>query len=142
MAAQAIRRADPVGRGAIFMLESLPVMLCTGSILGFLSGLGVGGGSLLMLWLTLVLGMEHSIARTINLLFFIPSAVIASLFRWRQGTLNIKKVLPAIIGGCVSAACFSLISKQIDVTLLKKLFGILLLITGLRELFYRPRKAK
>ena len=108
------------------MLESLPIMIIIGSFLGFLSGLGVGGGSLLMLWLTLVLDMEHSIARSINLLFFIPSAIIASIFRWRQGSLDIKKVLPAIIGGCISAACFSLLSRQLDITVLKKLFGILL----------------
>lgn len=121
------------------MLESIPVMILIGSILGFLSGLGVGGGSLLMLWLTLVLGMDHSIARSINLLFFIPSAVITSIFRWKQGSLNIKKVLPAIVAGCVSAACFSLLSKQLDISLLKKLFGFLLLLTGLRELFYKPK---
>lgn len=142
MATQAVRCSDPLGWGAVSMLESLPVMIIIGSVLGFLSGLGVGGGSLLMLWLTLVLGMEHSIARSINLLFFMPSAVIASLFRWKQGTLDIRKVLPAIIGGCISAACLSLVSKQIDISLLKKLFGLLLLLTGLRELFYRPRNAK
>lgn len=122
------------------MLESLPVMVIVGMLLGFLSGLGVGGGSLLMLWLTLVLQMEHSTARSINLLFFIPSALIASLFRKKQGSLNIKKILPAIIAGCVSAAVFSFISKVIDVSLLKKLFGGLLLFTGLRELFYKPAK--
>ena len=124
------------------MLESLPVMIVIGSVLGFLSGLGVGGGSLLMLWLTLVLEMPHNAARTINLLFFIPSAIIASLFRWKQGTLNFKKILPAVLCGCIAAAVFSIISKQIDITLLKKLFGILLLLTGFRELFYRPRNAK
>lgn len=124
------------------MLESLPVMLLVGSFLGFLSGLGVGGGSLLILWLTLVLEMPHNAARNINLLFFIPSAIIASLFRWKQGTLNIKKILPAIIGGCMSAAIFSLVSGLVDISILKKLFGALLLLTGLRELFYRPRKAR
>lgn len=129
-----------MGRGAIFMLDSLPVMILIGSVLGFLSGLGVGGGSLLMLWLTLVLEMEHSAARSINLLFFIPSALIASFFRWRQGALDIKKVLPAIIAGCVSAGCFSLLSKQLDISLLKKLFGVLLLLTGIRELFYKPKR--
>lgn len=122
------------------MLDSTPVALIVGTVLGFLSGIGVGGGSLLILWLTLVLGMEHSTARIINLLFFIPSALIASLFRWKQGRLELKKVLPAIIGGCVSAAVFSLLGKHLDVTLLKKLFGILLLATGIRELFYKPKK--
>ena len=124
------------------MLESIPVIVVVGSLLGFLSGLGVGGGTLLMLWLTLILGMEHSIARTINLLFFIPSALIASFFRWKQGKLDLRKVLPAILGGCLSAACFSLLSRRIDIALLKKFFGVLLLLTGFRELFYRPRKAR
>ena len=124
------------------MLDSIPVTIIIGSILGLLSGLGVGGGSLLMLWLTLVLGMEHNVARSINLLFFIPSAVIASFFRWKQGKLDFKKVLPAIICGCISAAIFSILSKKIDISLLKKTFGILLLLTGIRELLYRPRNAR
>lgn len=124
------------------MLEQLPFILIIGCALGFLSGLGVGGGSLLMLWLTLVVNMEHSVARSINLLFFIPSAVIASFFRWKQGTLDVKKILPAIIAGCISAACFAMISRQVDIAIIKKLFGILLLLTGIRELLYRPQKAK
>lgn len=124
------------------MLDSLPVALLAGIILGFLSGVGVGGGSLLMLWLTLVLGIEHRDARIINLLFFIPTAVISSVFRWKQKALDIKKILPAILFGAVSAALFSIISKQTDISLLKKLFGILLLIIGIKEVFYRPRKAK
>ena len=123
------------------MLNSLPIMLAVGAILGFLSGLGVGGGSLLMLWLTLVLGLDHSIARNINLLFFLPAAAIASFFRWKQGALDIKKVLPAVIAGCISAGLFAWLSRHTDIEVIKKLFGLLLLITGLRELFYR-RKAK
>ncbi len=124
------------------MLESIPVILLVGSVLGFLAGIGVGGGSLLILWLTVVLDMPHPAARSINLLFFIPSALIASFFRWRQGTLEFKKILPAVIAGCIAAAIFSVVSRNMDTTLLKKLFGGLLLLTGLRELFYRPRKAK
>lgn len=124
------------------MLDTIPVMLLVGSALGFLAGLGVGGGSLLILWLTLVLGFPHSVARTINLLFFLPSAIVACLFRWKQGTLDFKKVTPAIICGCVAAAVFARISFYIDVAMIKKLFGLLLLLTGVRELCYRPRKAK
>lgn len=124
------------------MLENWWIILPVGTLLGFLSGLGVGGGSLLILWLTLVVGMEHTAARILNLLFFIPSAIVASLFRWKQGALDIKKILPAVIAGCISAGIFAWISKSLDITLLKKLFGVLLLFTGLRELFYLPRKAR
>ena len=120
------------------MLDSVPFMLLIGAALGFLSGLGVGGGSLLILWLTLVMGLEHSVARNINLLFFLPSAVIATLFRWKQGSLEFKKIMPAIIAGCISAAIFSVVGKNLPVTQIQKLFGLLLIATGLRELFYRP----
>lgn len=116
------------------------INLLVATALGFLSGLGIGGGSLLILWLTFALGMDHEAARGINLLFFIPSAVAACCFRWRQGSLKWKAILPAVVTGCISAACFSLISTGINLSLLKKLFGGLLLLTGLRELFYRPRK--
>ena len=124
------------------MLESLPATLIVGTVLGFLSGLGIGGGSLLILWMTIVLGVEQSTARLINLLFFVPSAAIACLFRLKQGKLKIKSVIPAVIAGCTAAAVFSWLSYSLDVELLKKLFGIVLLAAGLRELFYRPRNAK
>ena len=124
------------------MLDSIPIMLAVSCVLGFLAGLGVGGGSLLMLWLTLVVGMEYAAARSINLLLFIPTALIACAFRRKQGTLRLKKVLPAIICGCIAAAVFAWFSYFTDTTFLKKLFGGLLLLTGLRELFYRPRKAR
>lgn len=122
------------------MLESLPVILIIGTALGFLAGIGVGGGSLLIIYLTLVVGMSHPEARIINLLFFLPSAVVASFFRWREGKLDFKKVLPAIIAGCIAAGVCSVISSRLDIGLLQKLFGGLLIITGIRELMYRPKR--
>lgn len=122
------------------MLESTPVCLIVGTCLGFLSGLGIGGGSLLILWLTLVLGMDQVTARGINLLFFLPTAIIASIFRWRQGAVEFRTTLPAVIAGTLSAGIFSILGMKIDTSLLKKLFGLLLILTGLRELFYKPKK--
>ncbi len=122
------------------MLESLPVVLVVSTVLGFLAGIGVGGGSLLILWLTLVLEMPHPQARILNLLFFLPSALVSTVFRWKQGALDFKKILPAILSGCVAAAAFSLLGRSLDMALLKKLFGGLLLITGIRELLYKPKK--
>ena len=115
------------------------VNVLMGTVLGFLSGLGIGGGSLLILWLTLVLGMEPAIARGINLLFFLPAAAIACFFRWKQGCIQWKLLLPAIAGGCISAVLCSMLSLRMDMELLKKLFGGLLIVTGLRELFYRQK---
>ena len=121
------------------MLESWPVALGVGTALGFLSGLGIGGGSLLILWLTMVLGMGQETARGINLLFFLPAAAVACCFRWKQGAVKLRKVLPAIAAGCISTAAGSFIGMNLDTELLKKLFGGLLLLTGLRELLYKPK---
>ena len=56
------------------MLESIPFSITVGILLGFLTGLGTGGGSLLVLWLTLVLHMDPAQARVVNLMFFLPAA--------------------------------------------------------------------
>lgn len=121
------------------MLESLPVALVIAAALGFLTGLGVGGGSLLILWLTAVLHWEPEAARGMNLLFFLPSALISCYFRHKEGLLHPKKLLPGILAGCLAAAITAWLSRGLDTALLKKLFGGLLLITGARELFYRRR---
>lgn len=124
------------------MLESLPVALLLGLALGFLAGLGVGGGSLLMMWLTLILQVEQTTARAINLMFFIAAAGGVCIFRLKKGSFQLKAILPAMVGGCVAAGICSWIGTFIDQNLLRKIFGVLLLLTGLRELFYRPRKAR
>lgn len=122
------------------MLDSIPVTLFVGTVLGFLAGIGVGGGSLLILWLTLVINLDHFTASIINLLFFLPTAIIASFFRWRQGTLNIKNILPAIIAGCIAAGLSYSFRTRLNLEILKLLFGILLIGTGLREILYHPKK--
>lgn len=121
------------------MSVSVPVLIAVGTVLGFLAGLGIGGGSLLILWLTAVLGTEPQTARFINLLFFLPAALIACFFRRKEGSLKLKPVFPAILAGCTAAALFSFLGMLLDVTLLKKLFGGLLILTGLRELLYKNK---
>ena len=122
------------------MLESFPVSLLVGTVLGFLAGLGVGGGSLLILWLTAVLSVPYPQARVLNLLFFLPSALIATIFHCRRKTVSFKKILPAILAGSICAAVFSYLSGILDTQILKKFFGGILLITGIRELLYRKKR--
>lgn len=124
------------------MLESPVVSVLVGALLGFLSGLGTGGGSLLLLWLTAVLGQDPFAARAVNLMFFIPSAITATLIRAKTEHPDYRKILPCAITGCIGAAVFSLVGQRLDTALLKRLFGGLLILIGLREVFYRPRKAR
>lgn len=118
------------------------ISVIVGIVLGFLSGLGIGGGSLLILWLTLVQNFSPTAARSVNLLFFIPSALIAGYFRWRQGAIPFRQILPAMVSGCLSAVAFSFLGANIHTKMLKKLFGGLLIATGLREIFYKPKEKR
>lgn len=118
----------------------MALKIFVGTLLGFLTGLGIGGGSLLILWLTMAVGMDQITARGINMLFFLPSALIACVFRWKQGTLPLQKVIPAIISGCIAAGIFSWIGISMDGMMLQKLFGFLLIFTGLREIMYKSHK--
>lgn len=111
-------------------------------LLGILAGLGVGGGSILLLWLTLVIKLPIEEAKVINLMFFIPCASIAAYHEIRSSHVEIKTILPAIIGGCISAFLFSQLSSLLPIQWLKKLFGFILLITGVHEIRYRPRNAR
>ena len=120
------------------MLKAFPMEVLMGTVFGFLSGLGIGGGSLLILWLTLVLRMDQTIVRGINLLFFLPAAAIACFFRSRQGTLNIRKLMSVIIAGCIGAILGNALGTALDAALLKKSLGILLLFTSVRELTWKP----
>ncbi len=121
------------------MVNGFVASVLIGTVLGVLSGLGTGGGSLLIIWLTLVQQIPGPQAKVMNLLFFLPSALIACLFRWKQGRLQIKKILPAIIAGSISAAGFAWFGSQWDTAILKKIFGGLLIFTGIRELLYKPK---
>lgn len=116
--------------------------ILVGTALGFLSGLGVGGGSLLMLWLTLIAGTPQSEARVMNLMFFIPCALVATIFRWRQSKPDWPLTLWAVAGGLAGALAGNLLQSILDLELLKKGLGILFLIFGARELLYRERKLR
>ena len=117
-----------------------PILIATA--LGFLAGMGVGGGSLLLLWLTQIVKMDPAQARILNLLFFLPAALISSLFRFKHRSIDTRIVIPGMLAGCFAAAVLSMISQSIHTEVAKKLLGGLLIAMGVREVFYRERKAR
>ena len=112
-----------------------------GSIAAFLSGMagsmGLGGGSVFLLYLTLFAGVEQGTAQGINLLFFIPSAVIALIIYWKKHLIDWKTALLCSSLGVIGALAGAWLSTVIDGGILGKLFGVLLLIMGIKQLFYK-----
>ena len=107
-------------------------------IIPFLCGLGasvvsawgVGGGTLLLLVMTLFLGVDQRTAQGINLLFFLPTAVSALVCHWKNGYLD-KPTLKAAVPVAVAAALLGAwISNAVDVEVLRKPFGVYLLLSG------------
>lgn len=121
------------------MLNSTSVAIVVGIVFGFLSGLGVGGGTILILWLTQIIGMDPIMSRTINLMFFVAAAGSVSIIRIKKKQIPWASILPAIIAGCLAAYIFTYIGRNLEKDVLKKLFGGLLLVAGFNELFYRAK---
>ena len=116
--------------------------LLVGLFCGVLSGLGIGGGSLLMVWMTAVGGLSQTVAKGINLLYFLPTALGALIFHKKNRLLQWRVLIPAAVAGSVTAAICAYVAGGMDTELLRRLFGLFLLPVGLRELCYRERKAK
>ena len=113
-----------------------------GLVCGVLSGLGIGGGTLLMVYLTAVTGMEQTAAQGINLLYFLPTAACALILHAKNRLLRLRMILPASIVGSLFAVGAALLATAIDTEILRRVFGGFLLLVGVRELFYRDKNAK
>ncbi|MCD8332402.1 MAG: sulfite exporter TauE/SafE family protein [Oscillospiraceae bacterium] len=111
-----------------------------GAVTGVLSGFGVGGGTLLLIYLTAVAGLEQTEAQGVNLLYFLPAAAMALPSHIKNGYLDRPSLLPAILSGLLCSAAAAWAATALDVALLRRLFGLFLLYIGLRELFRREGK--
>lgn len=120
---------------------SFLLTILVSTALGLLSGLGIGGGSLMILWLTLVCGMEFPQARYLNLLFFLPPALLTTAIRLIRKEISIKRILPAAIAGSLCAALLTNLSSGWDASTLRRLFGALLLLAAWKELGYKNNQS-
>lgn len=108
---------------------------------GTLSAWGVGGGTLLLLALTLLLGVDQRQAQTLNLLFFLPAAGAALLFHSRHGELDAAVVRRTAIPGALAALAGAGAAMLVEVDLLRRPFGLFLLYAGGTLLFSRGKDA-
>ena len=115
------------------MLRFLGAILA-GLVCGVLSGFGIGGGSLLMVWMTAVLSMDQKAAQGVNLLYFLPCAACALIFHIKNRQIVWPAVWPAAVG---SEMCI-----RDSAETLRKLFGGFLILVGLSEVFLKGLKKK
>ena len=113
--------------------------LAVGTAAGVLSGFGVGGGSLLMLYLILVAGVPQFTAGGINLLYFIACAPFALVQHIRKKLVDRRAAFWCITAGLPTSVCAAFLAAQMDTDLLRRAFGLLLLYIGFKEIFSKPR---
>lgn len=111
--------------------------LAVGAATGVLSGFGVGGGTLLLVYLTAVAGMDQHLAQGINLLYFLPAAALALPAHWKNGYIEKKALLPAILAGLLAAGGCAWVASGLETGLLRKCFGGFLVVIGFSQLFGR-----
>lgn len=116
--------------------------LIAGFAAGFISALGLGGGGVLVMFLTLFAGVAQLQAQGINLLFFIPVGLFAVIWHWRQGLIRFRLALPAVCAGLFGAAGGSLLAAWLGSRVTGKMFGGMLLLLGAWELLRPGKKGK
>lgn len=115
-------------------MTDLLIAALAGTITGVLSGFGIGGGSLLLIYMTSFAGIPQDAAQGINLLYFLPAAAAALPSHFKNGCIEKAALLPAIAAGLAGTAVAAWAAASLDVELLRKCFGCFLLTVGLREL--------
>lgn len=112
------------------MLEIL-----TGFISGIVSGTGMGGGTILILILSIFMGINQHTAQATNLVFFVPTSISAILVSIKEKLIDWNIGITIAISGIIGAIIGAKISISMEVNQLKKYFGIFLALIATYEIY-------
>ena len=114
--------------------------VAVGVLTGIISGFGIGGGTLLLLYLTAVAGVEQYAASGINLLYFLCCAPTALISHIRHKRVVWQAFIWCAVAGVITSIVAALVAPMLPTQLLRQLFGMLLLYVGCKELFFKSKK--
>lgn len=111
-----------------------------GLLSGLISGMGIGGGTILIPGLIIFTDLSQQQAQGINLTVFIPIASVALITHFRKKNIDIKTASLIIITGAIGAFFGSFLAMHISSPILRKIFAIFLFMMGLYEIFGKKKK--
>ena len=114
-------------------------LIIIGFVSGIISGMGIGGGTILIPSLVLFVGLNQLQAQGINLIVFIPIAIVALITHKKEGNLELKIGKFIIVGGVCGAIIGSLIAIRLNPDNLRRYFGFFLGLVGLYEFFKKEK---
>ena len=108
---------------------------------GLLSAMGLGGGSALIIYLSLILGLDQKLSQGLSLGFFIPTAVFSLYFHNKNGYLfsegktifKNKGFILILVGGIIGTIIGGIFLGKFENNCLRRIFGILLLLIGIKD---------
>jgi hypothetical protein len=116
-----------------------------GMFAGIATALGIGGGTLLILLLNLFYNLNQQLIQGINLIFFIPTSIMASFMNFKNGLINLKISKKLILSGIIGVIIGAFLATVINSKKLKRYFGaflILIAINGTFAFFSQYKKDK
>ena len=106
-----------------------------GVVSGIVSGTGMGGGTILIFLLTFMLGIKQHTAQATNLIFFIPTSIVAIIVNLKNKNIDLKLAIIISIFGILGAIIGANIALSIDVSYLRKAFGVFLAVIAINEIY-------
>lgn len=119
------------------------VNIIAGFVSGFIGALGLGGGGVLLMYLTLFTDMSQQTAGGVNLLFFLPVGLMAIIIYIIKKQIEWKTVFKMWLGGAVGVVFGTFLSSRVDTDLLSKIFAAALIVFGIYLLigdFFKRKK--
>lgn len=106
-----------------------------GAFSGVFSGIGMGGGTVLIFLLTTFASLEQHVAQATNLVYFVPTAISAIIVNYREKNIDVKLAKIISIFGVIGAVIGAIISINMEVKKLRKFYGIFLVIIAVHEIY-------
>lgn len=106
-----------------------------------LAGTGVGGGGLLVIYLTMLAGYPQLNAQALNLVFFIAASISALPYHICVGhrQINFRAVAVCAVFGTVGAFLGGRLRESLDPSSVRAVFGSMLIVTGISVLFHKKK---
>ncbi len=115
--------------------------LIAGLLSGVIGAMGLGGGAVLIIYLSVFTSTQQLTAQGINLIFFVPIATLAVVVYAIKKQIKWRTVLPIAVGGVIGATAGMFAASLIGSGLLGKIFGGLLVVLGVGEIFKKGKNS-
>lgn len=116
------------------------ITILAGLFSGVVSGMGIGGGAILIPVLTMLLNVDQQVAQCTNLVYFIPTAIAALVIHIKNKSVDFKTAFPIICFGVIGAILGSWIAVFMSAKVLRKIFAVFLFAMGINQIFGKKER--